>query len=1198
MIKSHNHTLGMLNAQYRSVLKKCWQLNLLAAGIALGLTSAALAEGTQDDAQEDESNVQLPTTVDSGHVLMMRGYDIDTEEYNESLITQNGTGVVKIQKVLNENTSGGSGSGSNSGSGSDSGSGSGSGQTSSSGTSISNKTIKAISSAVAKSISGGVVQANGNITANTGDGLIQINCDGDTQEVQTATFDKNRLVASKLEKIDGDSLSLNGSVLASTTADENVTSRDKNFVIRANNVIFSNNEIVITDARQFAGSDPDLVRKKPVSVNGGAIYVAGSAKISDGEFSGNQAVINSVVSAGQTARGGAIFNKGYMDLERLTFSNNQVSAENAYGGAIYNDKADVNSNNEMLSKLKVNDSSFSGNIVNAGKIGMGGAIYNNSITETTISNSSFSNNSITVDNDKKVISDTLQGFGGAVYNSGKIKISAATADVEITNNTISIKGEMTDENARGGAIYNDVNGTIKINADDHKITVSSNKAGLGGAMFNSGNLILSSTNSGSYEFSENNAKDGGAVYNNDSFFVINADGENQKVVFNKNVASGSGVGNGGAVNIYKGHMTVNLDNKSALNMTSNSAQLFGGAVYVNENSFLTLNNSGAGNIEFSKNSAVSQGGAIYNKGIVTMNVGSGSLTFEGNKAELGGAVYNTEGGFVTVNLGNSGALKFASATDTIFNDGTINVTGSDTTSKIEVNTDITGKGGLNVNKATLTLNNSIVSASQNLKFTNSDISLQKGANLNLNSGDTLTDNNITTVADAIINYTASESAPDIKLANTFTHAGILNAQDGVISTISVNNLVSGNGSIYLDVDSVNNTSDVLKVNNSASGTINVKLSNGEVLNNEGVKIKFAETAATDSGFNFAFQNDDTVYTLETVKEEKDGVLSWYLYHGGSVRAEVVNYLMLPRASVEQTRAINLDISANDNSPRIRYEYGYGNKLRRIQDDNSKVSLWVSPVYRQATFKSPVETKGDIVGGDFSLNVNLSESSKTGLFVSYRTGSYDQNGENGHYYNKNAKTSLDLDSTLVGLYYHKYFSQFYLKGMAYAGEQKANVDSGEVTASAKAIQGGAEVEMGYNAKVSERATLTPMAKASYDYINFDDFTDSAGKKTSYDTIQDIEVEAGLKLSYNFNNEKQLPTVGYVKGSVVQLLENGGSATVQNVKFDDMLKNETAGRVEVGLDAMLTKNFAIGGFGNYTAGSDYNGFAVGGNMKYTW
>ena len=1182
MIKSHNHTLGMLNAQYRSVLKKCWQLNLLAAGIALGLTSAALADVTQDDAQEEGSQAHFPATVDSGHALMMRGSFNNAEEYNVSYITQNGTGIVKIQKVLDENTG--------------SGSSSGSGQTSSSGTTISNKTINAISSAVAKSISGGVVRANGNITANTGDGLIQINCDGDSQEVQTATFDKNRLVASELEKIDGDSLSLNGSVLASTTADENVTSRDKNFVIRANNVIFSNNEIVITDARQFAGSDQDLVRKKPVSVNGGAIYVAGSAKISDGKFIGNQAVINSVVSAGQTARGGAIFNKGYMDLERLTFSNNQVSAENAYGGALYNDKADVNSNNEMLSKLKVNDSSFSGNIVNAGKIGMGGAIYNNSITETTISNSSFSNNSITVDNDKKVISDTLQGFGGAVYNSGKIKISAATAGVEITNNTISIKGEMTDENARGGAIYNDNNGTFELDAT-RNIVISSNKAGLGGALYNAGTFNILASDVGTVAFSGNTGLSGGAVYNADGILYLESMGETKNILFSSNSATGEANGQGGAVYVKSGIVNFDLADKSGLVFESNTAVQAGGALSIQQNGTFELTNSDSGNTYFKANSAGKQGGAIYNEGTITLDSGKGTINFVQNIAEKGGAVYNT--GEFKVKLGENGQLNFTSSSDSLYNSGTFAVEGNSlSTSTVNLNADVLGNGIFSLKDSRLVMTNASIDKAQALNVVNGFIDMQGASQLYLKSGDILNDTNISTVESAVINYTASESAPDIKLANTFTHAGILNAQDGVISTISVNNLVSGNGSIYLDVDSVNNTSDVLKVNNSASGTINVKLSNGEVLNNEGVKIKFAETAATDSGFNFAFQNDDTVYTLETVKEEKDGVLSWYLYHGGSVRAEVVNYLMLPRASVEQTRAINLDISANDNSPRIRYEYGYGNKLRRIQDDNSKVSLWVSPVYRQATFKSPVETKGDIVGGDFSLNVNLSESSKTGLFVSYRTGSYDQNGENGHYYNKNAKTSLDLDSTLVGLYYHKYFSQFYLKGMAYAGEQKANVDSGEVTASAKAIQGGAEVEMGYNAKVSERATLTPMAKASYDYINFDDFTDSAGKKTSYDTIQDIEVEAGLKLSYNFNNEKQLPTVGYVKGSVVQLLENGGSATVQNVKFDDMLKNETAGRVEVGLDAMLTKNFAIGGFGNYTAGSDYNGFAVGGNMKYTW
>lgn len=1181
MIKSHNHTLGMLNAQYRSVLKKCWQLNLLAACIVLGLTSAALADSTQDYVQEEGSQVQFPATVDSRHALMMRGSFNNAEEYNVSYITQNGTGIVKIQKVLDENTG--------------SGSSSGSGQTSSSGTTISNKTINAISSAVAKSISGGVVRANGNITANTGDGLIQINCDGDSQEVQTATFDKNRLVASELEKIDGDSLSLNGSVLASTTADENVTSRDKNFVIRANNVIFSNNEIVITDARQFAGSDPDLVRKKPVSVNGGAIYVAGSAKISDGKFIGNQAVINSVVSAGQTARGGAIFNKGYMELDRLTFSNNQVSAENAYGGALYNDKAEANSNNEMLSKLKVNDSSFSGNIVNAGKIGRGGAIYNNSITETTISNSSFSNNSITVDNDKKVISDTLQGFGGAVYNSGKIKISAATADVEITNNAISIKGEMTDENARGGAIYNDNNGTFELDAT-RNIVISSNKAGLGGALYNAGTFNILASDVGMVAFNGNTGLSGGAVYNAGGILYLESMGETKNILFSSNSATGEANGQGGAVYVKSGIVNFDLADKSSLGFENNTAVQAGGALSIQQNGTFELTNSDSGDIYFKANSAGKQGGAIYNEGTITLDSGKGNINFEQNTAEKGGAIYNT--GVFKVKLGENGQLTFASNSDSLYNSGTFAVEGNSlSTSTVNLNADVLGNGIFSLKDSKLVMANASIDKNQKLNVVNGFIDMQGSSQLYLKSGDILSDTNISTVESAVINYTASESAPDIRLANTLTHAGILNAQDGVISTISVNNLVGNNGSIYLDVDSSNNTSDVLKVNNSASGTINVKLSNGEVLNNEGVKIKFAETA-TDSGFNFTFQNDDTVYTLETVKEEKDGVLSWYLYHGGSVRAEVVNYLMLPRAAVEQTRAINLDISANDNSPRIRYEYGYGNKLRRVQDDNSKVSLWVSPVYRQATFKSPVETKGDIVGGDFSLNVNLSESSKTGLFVSYRTGSYDQNGENGQYYNKTAKTSLDLDSTLIGLYYHKYFSQFYLKGMAYAGEQKANVDSGEVTASAKAIQGGAEVEMGYNAKVSERATLTPMAKASYDYINFDEFTDSSGKKTSYDTIHDIEVEAGLKLSYNFNNAKQLPTVGYVKGSVVQLLENGGSATVQNVKFDDMLKNETSGRVEIGLDAMLTKNFAIGGFGNYTAGSDYNGFAVGGNMKYTW
>lgn len=1189
MIKSHNHTFGLLNAQYRSVLKKCLQLNLLASGFVLAVSQGVSAAET---VIPTDNTATFPYSVSGGNSLILQGnYGKGTSD-DGSFIVQNDTGIVKIVKVTSGEAA--------------------------TGTVVNGKQVNAIkvttdtdgnkTYGTPKNVFGGLIQVNGNITKDAASpmpndtiSLVQINVNGDTTTSQVAKFTNNKIVA---ENLTSGSLSLGGGVLASLQQDDgtNITKRDNNFDIQGVNVVFSNNGISIEDNRTLA---PMVVEK--VQANGGALYVLGSAQLAgsvvDGNYTSsldnNTIVINSVASLKQEANGGALYNKGYTSLQKINIDSNSVSADVARGGAIYNAAADVNGDKDLLSKLIVENSALSNNKVDAGRTGLGGALFNSSKTETIIVDSSLTGNSVAVDKDDKISEMNIFSYGGAVFNeNGTLSINAKNSDVAISNNSAQAKNSTESAAARGGAIYNDVNGTIKINADNHKITVSSNKAGLGGAMFNSGNLILSSTNSGSYEFSENNAKDGGAVYNNDSFFEINADGENQKVVFNKNVASGSGVGNGGAVNIYKGNMTVNLDNKSALSMTSNSAQLFGGAVYVNENSFLTLNNNDAGNIEFSKNSAVSQGGAIYNKGTVTMNVGSGSLTFDGNKAELGGAVYNTEGGFVTVNLGNSGALKFASATDTIFNDGTITVTGSDTTSKIEVNTDITGKGGLNVDKATLTLNNSIVSANQNLKFTNSDISLQKGANLNLNSGDTLTDNNITTVADAIINYTASDSAPDMKLANTFTHGGVLNAQDGIISTISVDKFVGESGTIYLDVNKETKTADILKVGDAISGEVNMKLNNAEILNDEGVKIKFAEVADSSSDYNFIFENGDTVYNIEMVSEVSGGVRSWYLYHGGSVRSEVVNYLMLPRVAVEQTRGINVDISENDNTPRIRYEYGYGNKLRRIQDNNNRVTLWANPVYRHASFKLPIETKGNIWGVDAGLNMNVSSSSKTGLFVSYRDGSYNQNGVDGKYYSLGDTGDLDMTSTLVGLYYNKYFGRLYLKGMAYGGEQKARISNGDVSASAKALQAGVEVETGYNAAITSKTTLTPMVKASYDYISFDDFTDSTGKKTSIDTINDVELEAGLKLSQQFNNEHQLPTSGYVKTSVVQLVENGGSASVQNIKFDDMLKNETAGRVEIGGEAALWKNFVVGGFGNYTFGSDYNGFAVGGNVRYSW
>ena len=175
----------------------------------------------------------------------------------------------------------------------------------------------------------------------------------------------------------------------------------------------------------------------------------------------------------------------------------------------------------------------------------------------------------------------------------------------------------------------------------------------------------------------------------------------------------------------------------------------------------------------------------------------------------------------------------------------------------------------------------------------------------------------------------------------------------------------------------------------------------------------------------------------------------------------------------------------------------------------------------------------------------------------------------------------------------------MSGAVYGGQQSADIKAdNEVSASVDGINLGAQAEIGYDIRTTKRSVLTPSIKATYDYIKFDDAKDNSGKEISFDTIHDVELEAGIKYEYQFNNERQLPTTGYIKPSVVQTIANGGNVKINDVTFDKMVENETFGRIEVGADAEIVKNFSVGAFGNYTFGSSYKAWGVGGNVRYNW
>ena len=176
-------------------------------------------------------------------------------------------------------------------------------------------------------------------------------------------------------------------------------------------------------------------------------------------------------------------------------------------------------------------------------------------------------------------------------------------------------------NLDGGAILNV--GTLIING----CTFSDNLAGdawSGGAILSYGPLTI--TNS---EFRNNQAGNGGAIYPRLAAAVTTITG----TTFDFNTATNASNGWGGALLMWDGApVTLNQDN-----FHDNTARIFGGAIFSEGASNLTVSNS-----QFSNNSgqvSLSTGGAIYTQGTLSV---TGS-TFSTNHADNGGAIFMETG---------------------------------------------------------------------------------------------------------------------------------------------------------------------------------------------------------------------------------------------------------------------------------------------------------------------------------------------------------------------------------------------------------------------------------------------------------------------------------------------------------------------------------------------------------------------------
>ena len=777
---------------------------------------------------------------------------------------------------------------------------------------------------------------------------------------------------------------------------------------------------------------------------GGAILNDEDGIIGDitGDFIGNYASSSS--SSSSAALGGAILNSEYGTIGNITgdFIGNYASSSyyyypSAIGGAIYNDKHGTIGN---ITGDFIGNYAYSSSLsaANAHPYVYGGAIDNNSYG--TIGNISgdfignYASSSSSYD---------AHSYGGAIYNYDYGTIGNITGDF-IGNYVSSSYPHFYSESsgsASGGVIYN--SGTI-------------------------GNITGDFIGNYAYSFSSYSFVEGGAIDNYGTIGDITGD-------FIGNYASSSP-------------------------SSSRYSHSYGGAIY-NKGTIGNITGDFIGNYASSTaTNSSSYGGAICNKGTLTI---AGASTFTDNYVEVNGE----------------------KTSNAIHNEGTINFNGTN----IVVNDAITGENGtINIASSSngmTTFNNSVSGNTVNLikgtlklghytseKFGDSEGSFADDVDFVANGG-------VLNLGDQKVSLKSAEFNDGSTLAINVKSDGngLLKANS---LTINGGQLKATLGQGVVDMQNKHKTVTLLE-----SGTEFVNKF-ADVADNNMYRFEKAEKAGdyiislAKTAEDVSQENGGTQNNTETAKGWVDG----NKFEQGSVSADVAD--KLADLAQNDAKGFNEALSAlaPSDTPEVRTNsVNHNTEMFRAVvshlDDVSKksqyglssgdvvdgVSVWAKAFGNHAKVDNTSKAygfKSDGYGATLGIEKQLNNAFKVGLGYSY-------------FYNDVDGFMRDSDvNTHTGFVYGEYRpNNWYTNAIASYGyseyEENKHVAGDVYKAKYDVDNIGAQVMTGYNASVA-KVDVTPETGLRYNNIHRDNYVDSAGQAVKAETMDVLTAVAGLKV----------------------------------------------------------------------------------------
>ena len=913
-----------------------------------------------------------------------------------------------------------------------------------------------------------------------------------------------------------------------------------------------------------------------------------------------------------SAYGGVIYNDDSGIIGNITgnFIGTFSASPYFYGGVIYNDGTIGNITGDFIRNSAASSSAVSsgGAIDNRGTIGdITGNFIRNSATSSSMSNGGAIYNKSTIGDITGNFIGNTAGKGGAIFNSGTIG--------DITGNFIANYASII-----GGAINN--GSTIDSITGDFIGNYSSNShgyGGWGGAVYNSGTIDrIAGDFIGNHidSYGMGNSAEGGAIYNSGTIsnitgnfignYIQNDDSGSSNFMLGGAIRAAAARGNGSMT------ITGNFLYNYAVKNDKYNIQRYalGGAVYVGEEN-----------------------------GPLTFKSQNQNLFFSGNytKDVVRGKNYNAI--FLdTYNLAINHVINFDTSGGGawIVNDS---IEGADTISwdmegKIDYsrryNLAFTGDGVLNENGLTdqyVSINNDIVNAGE---VTVEGTTLRFGAYQHEDKTANNWDGHGRFLAALKADGTAdldAEAVTSLSLNNAAFD--LYNKYQDMVNLKGWK--ASGDSFLHVDVDVENLTADMLNVNGNVEGTTKLVLYPTSDKDIRGESILFAQSTNDTTGNADSFKVwrvYRSPYMFET-KYTKTGenANKWELEMNDTVNpdadqkpderpdpevpdvkptptpdkptnpvyGEVVAYGALPAAAIEQTRSV-VDNVFGQTAGRRSYCPGCGFYDYYWNGEGFR-NLWINPTYYTSNIDSPFDVDADVwgieAGGDLQHDLN----NKLGLFVSYRKGSYDMNGDGKHYYST-VGSEIDIDSYLAGLYYRYDRNNRYAFATLYGGIQQADIKTDDgIKSDTDGVEFGASLEAGYDYNLTDTVYLTPSLGVFYTQVNYDDATDSVGKKAKYNDLKQIELEAGVKLTKAFRLDEGYANV-YVKPSVVQTLVDGDEVNITGLGKVNTLDDETLGRIELGGRYGFTDQLSAYGWANYTFGLDYDATTVGLGLNYAF